>query len=62
MRMSAADIRAKKLQDSYIATYPHLVSFCSTNKPFTIETLYQAILMTYGWMPTEVVPKNRTVH
>lgn len=40
------------IEDSYLATYRPLVSFCSKNKPFTAESLFQAMLMTYGWMPT----------
>ncbi len=40
------------IEDSYLATYRPLVSFCSKNNPFTTETLFQAMLMTYGWMPT----------
>ena len=44
--------RKNQLTETYLRTYPHLVSFCSTCYPFNEATFSQAVLMTYGWMPT----------
>ena len=46
------------MNNTYIQTYPHLVTFCSSRHPFNEESFLQAALMVYGWMPTSLKLKG----
>lgn len=46
------------MNDTYLETYPYLVSFCSSQLPFNKQSFLQASLMVYGWMPTSLKLKG----
>ena len=36
---------------SYLRTYPYVLKYLKSNETFNEESLFCALLMTYGWMP-----------